>query len=60
MLVRDPLPAPVDISAPSLKSLATTIRHFMGTERESVKRLILGRILQNHELSPAGRHVLGL
>jgi hypothetical protein len=31
-----------------------------GSERESVKPLILGRILQNHEFGPAGRHVLGL
>jgi hypothetical protein len=33
---------------------------FFGSERESVKPLILGRILQNHEFGPAGRHVLGL
>jgi hypothetical protein len=32
----------------------------IGSERESVKPLILGRILQNHEFGPAGRHVLGL
>ena len=31
-----------------------------GSERESVKPLILGRILQNNEFGPAGRHVLGL
>jgi hypothetical protein len=34
--------------------------YFFGSERESVKPLILGRILQNHEFGPAGRHVLGL
>ena len=31
-----------------------------GSEREPVKPHILGRILQNHEFSPAGRHALGL
>jgi hypothetical protein len=31
-----------------------------GSERESVKPLILGRILQNHEFGPVGRHVLSL